>query len=259
MLDIDLIKRELLNNTFISNIYYFEEIDSTNNFAKSLKDEDNVIVISEYQSSGKGRHERIWESEKEKNLTLSIRKKFDIKHSDVSFINFYFSYFIYETIKDYLEENNVNSSLLNIKWPNDILYGEKKLCGMLVESNIEKGEFTIGLGININQENFNPEYNAISIFNITKQQADISAFLISLMRKIDKNLGLLSPVNEILFTKWKSASSLIGRRVIFNMGNSDSKLGNVIDLQKDGGIKLMINGEEIVFYSGDIKITLTGN
>jgi BirA family transcriptional regulator, biotin operon repressor / biotin---[acetyl-CoA-carboxylase] ligase len=259
LLDIDLIEKELLNNTFISEIYYFEEIDSTNSFAKSLAGKDNIMVIAEYQKSGKGRYERIWESEKGNNLTFSIKKTFELNHDDIPSINFYFSYFVYETIKDYLEENNISASLLNIKWPNDILYDNKKLCGVLIESNIEKHEFTIGIGINLNQQKFNPEYNATSIKNIINHTVDVSSFLAGLIFKIDKNLGLLSPVNNILYTKWKNASNLIGKSVVFNSMDNLNKYGNVIDLQRNGGIKLLINGEEIVYYSGDIKITLIGN
>jgi BirA family biotin operon repressor/biotin-[acetyl-CoA-carboxylase] ligase len=259
LLDIDLIRRELLGNTFVSNIYYFEEIGSTNKYAKTLSGEDNVLVISEFQGSGKGRFERVWESEKGSNLTFSIKKKFNISPAELPFINFFFSYFVYLAIKEHLEENDSSSQLLSIKWPNDILYDNKKISGLLVESNIEKNEFTIGIGINLNQQKFNPEYNAVSSVNIINRKTDISLFLIRLINIIDKNLSLMEPVNEILFTNWKNASNLIGRSVVFNVNDNMHKYGNVMDLQKDGGIKLFINGKEQIFFSGEIKITLIGN
>lgn len=259
MINLELANKELVGNTFVTRIYYFDETDSTNNFAKNAGEDDNIIVISEFQRSGKGRYEREWESEKGSNLTFSIKKKFDIKPSEISFINFYFSYFVYETIKEYLEERNISSSQLNIKWPNDILYDSKKICGLLIESNMGKNEFIIGIGINLNQRSFSAGLNAESLYNITGSRVDVTAFLVRLIGKINDNLPMLSPVNECLFEKWKNSTELIGKSVVFNVNDKLNKFGNVIDLQRDGGIRLLISGEEMVYYSGEIKITLIGN
>lgn len=259
MINLEVVNKKLVGNTFVSRIYYFDEIDSTNNFAKNAEETDNILVVSEFQSTGKGRYERKWESEKGSNLTFSVKKKFDIEPGNISFVNFYYSYFVYETIKEYLEENNFSASLLSIKWPNDILYDSKKICGLLIESNTAKKEFTAGIGININQQVFSAGLNAISLFHITGKPVDISDLLIRLIYKINDNLSLLAPISECLFEKWKNASHLIGKSVVFNVNDKLNKFGNVIDLQPDGGIKLLIAGEEMVYYSGEIKITLIGN
>lgn len=258
MLDIELINKKLWGNIFTKKIYYFEEVDSTNLFAKTIADDD-ALIIAEYQSTGKGRHERTWESDKGANLTFTIKKKLDIKNEDIPFINFFFSSYIYDALKKYLAENNINTSPLNIKWPNDILYDNKKICGVLIESVLNRKEFIIGIGINMNQAEFSQNHNAVSLSSIAGHKIDITAFLIDMMILFDKNFSRLNEVDGKLYEKWKNSTDIIGKSVVFNSHDLQNKFGNVIDLQRDGGIKLLINGSEEVYFSGEIKITLIGN
>lgn len=258
MLDITRIRKALLGGTFISAVHYFDEVDSTNSFARTNA-EDNALIIAEYQNAGKGRHERIWESEKGQNLTFTLKKKLELSAHKIPYINFFFSYYIYEIIKEFLEQNNVSASLLAIKWPNDILYDNKKICGVLVESNLNKKEFIIGIGINLNQRMFMRIYNAVSLNTITNCEVNGTSFLINLIGRFDKNLNKLAFPDNGLFTQWRNATNIIGKSVVFNSSDVQNKFANVIDLHEDGGIKLLINGEEQLFYSGEIKITLIGN
>jgi BirA family biotin operon repressor/biotin-[acetyl-CoA-carboxylase] ligase len=258
LLNIDLIRSCLIGKTFVGEICYLEEMNSTNDRAKESAG-DNLLVLTDFQTKGKGRYGRVWESERGSNVTLSIKKKFDVEPGDESLINFYFSYFVYDTIRELLNEHNVNTSPLNIKWPNDILYEGKKISGLLIESTHGKNEYVTGIGINVNQETFIPEYNAVSLSGIVNRKLDTTSLIIRLIENIDKNLGSLSTSVDDLFVKWKSANNLIGKSVIFNSGSILNKYGNVIDLQRNGGIKLLINGKESTFYSGEIKITLIGS
>ena len=130
MLNINLIRERLEGKTFINEIYYRAEIDSTSSFAKQSP-RDNLLVLADYQTKGKGRYDRNWESEKGSNLMFSVKKKFSIKNSETPYINFYFTYHIYCAIKSYLEKNNIDELPLYIKWPNDILIDEKKVVGIL--------------------------------------------------------------------------------------------------------------------------------
>lgn len=256
MPDIDLIKRELSGIKLVSDIVYFDETGSTNTAAKQLKTDS--LVIAEYQSSGKGRFERKWESEKGSNLTFSIRKKIEIPADKISYINFFFSCYIFETIKELIKENG-DTSLLTIKWPNDILYNGKKICGILVESNLSKNVFIIGIGININQENFPSHLNAVSLYNITGIKSDISGTLVRLVKKFDHNFPSLQKCEQSLFEKWKNHSLITAKDIIITSEDNKLESAKVLDLQEDGGIKVLLNGKESVFYSGEIKITRIGS
>ena len=218
MLDIDFIRDSLLGKTFISAIYHFDEIDSTNNYAKKLKDEDNVLVLAEYQSGGKGRFDRKWDSEKGMNLTFTIKKKFNINANQNSYINFYFSYFLYEAIWTFLEENakNISTDLLKIKWPNDILFDSKKISGILIESVLNKNDYMIGIGLNVNQKKFNDKFIAASLINYTNDKVDLNALLIKIINVLDKNLHLLDEAKfDKIYELWKKSTDMIGKNAEF--------------------------------------------
>lgn len=258
MLDINFISENLIGKTFISKIYYFKEIDSTNNYAKKLNREDNVLVIAEYQSSGKGRFERKWESEPGMNLTFTIKKKFDINPQKNSFINFYFTYFLYSSLRKFLEKNYIiiNTDSLEIKWPNDILLNSKKISGLLIESSLNKNEYIIGIGLNVNQKIFKEEFNSSSLINHTNTEIDLNNLLINIITEFDKNLHLLNEAKfSRIFKLWKSSTKMIGKTVYYSVDGGVSKTSKIIDLADDGSIKLLINNEEKSYYSGEVKIT----
>ncbi len=256
MLNIEFIKDSLIGKTFVSSVHYFDEIDSTNNFAKNLNSEDNALVLTEYQSEGKGRFERAWDSEKGMNLMFSVKKKFYIDAKQNSYINFYFSYFLYDTIRSVLEENSVKSdtNMLNIKWPNDILLDSKKISGLLIESILNKKDYIIGAGLNVNQKEFHSGLNASSLINHTKAEINLSQLLVKIINSYDRNMDLIydSKFDEI-YNLWKKSTNMIGKDVEFTINNAIN-CGKIIGLMEDGGIKILADNEEKTYHSGEIKI-----
>lgn len=247
-------------NSFISKIYFFEEIDSTNAFAKSLENETDLLVISDFQTKGFGRMNRKWESEKGKNLTFTIKKRFNIKPENIQAVNFFFSYFLVAYIKDFILKNkksNIPYPEIFLKWPNDILLNSKKISGLLIENNINSSEFCIGIGINLNQVIFPEELNACSLREFLDKEIDITDFLIGLTRVFESNIDLLLIGNyDLIYKLWKNSTNLIGKEIFFVCDDKDVNKGKVIDLLKDGGIKIEQNSQNSTFYSGEIKIQL---
>jgi len=258
LLDIELIRDKVLNKTFITDIYYFKELDSTNEFAKKLDDKDNVLILTDNQTAGKGRLGKEWVSEKEKNLTFTIKKKFKIDPEESNYINFFFSYFLLESIKEFLNKNlpNLNSDNLQIKWPNDILMNSKKLCGLLIESVVNKDEYIIGIGLNVNQEKFNSAFDACSLIEYTKSEINLSELLIHIIFCFSRNLSLLEQQNfGLVFNSWKESTKMIGKSVEFIDPKNVKKTAKIKDFLENGGIKLLISDEEKVYFSGEVKIT----
>ncbi len=258
MLNPDLIKQSLQNSTFIKYIYFFEELGSTNDFAGTLDEDDNVLVLTNHQTSGRGRFERKWDSEKGLNLTFSIKKKIDIPAKYIQTVNFYFSYYLIDGLKKYLSELFRNLKFdIYIKWPNDILLNSKKICGILIDSNLSKKEFIIGFGINVNQEKFGKEYsdNASSLKRITGIELDISKLLTCLIEHFERNFNLIVNGNfDIIYKFWRGSNFLIGRDILFKTPSNIKKMAKVLDFKQDGGIELETESEKITYYSGDIKI-----
>jgi BirA family biotin operon repressor/biotin-[acetyl-CoA-carboxylase] ligase len=219
---------------------HLEEVDSTNKYAsqnrKSL--ELPVFISTDYQNEGRGQGENSWISEREKNLLLSwVFKPFELDAS----ISFYISKVMAIAISDLLETylNNIF-----IKWPNDILAGNRKIAGILIENTISGAyvERSIaGMGININQEEF-PEFtdgpDATSLFLETGSNNELELLLEDFIEIIKRwsmeldmhNFELIDQhyYNRLyLYEEWGLFRSSVG---IFE--------GKVIGVEKDGHLQV---------------------
>jgi len=141
-----LIQNDVLNglNQDILDCYFLKTIDSTNAFAKKLPLEKSILVVlAEKQTAGKGRHGKKWHSPESGNIYLSIKYQINSPRSPLSLI-------IGLLITEALDEASGQKINAKLKWPNDVLLNKKKICGILIESEVveEKIECTIGIGVN---------------------------------------------------------------------------------------------------------------
>ena len=127
----------------------FKQIDSTNNYLKnSYKLLDNfTFVTADYQTNGKGRNDRVWSSNEGENLMFS----FLIKDQDLLKKFHTLSIISAIEVAKLLEEYQFTG--VSIKWPNDVLMNEKKVCGILLEGQILE-YVVVGIGLNVNQKVF---------------------------------------------------------------------------------------------------------
>jgi BirA family biotin operon repressor/biotin-[acetyl-CoA-carboxylase] ligase len=260
LFDIKKIESELTSKTFINKIYYFSEIESTNTFAKNLKGHDNVLVLTDKQSAGRGRFERSWISDENSSLTFTIiiKKHFINSDGNSQIINFFSCYCVFKAIQNILSYNLPGGLFnLTIKWPNDILLEGKKICGLLIENNSRSSDFVIGIGINVNQDSFPEEISgsAISLKLFLGKELDLSYLLIDTIKVFNENMHLLIAQNSAkIFELWKNNNDFIGKKIAFMTLGNVERDAQIIDFSEDGGIKLNIDNKEIVYYSGDIKI-----
>ena len=134
-----------------------DSVGSTNNYAMHLlekqKVEEGTVVITKFQSKGRGQEDNQWISDRGLNLLFSvILYPGFLPASEQFIINKILSLAILDFIRHISKSNNTL-----IKWPNDVYIGHKKVAGILVQNSIQGNriEHTIaGLGVNINQENF---------------------------------------------------------------------------------------------------------
>jgi BirA family biotin operon repressor/biotin-[acetyl-CoA-carboxylase] ligase len=141
--------------TMTHKIIKFETIESTNSYAYDLLKRETppegTIIWATEQTHGRGRHNNTWESEKGKNLTISLILYPAFINTEEQFL---LSKAISLGIFDYLNEyvNNVT-----IKWPNDIYVNNDKIAGILIENSICGNRFDhsiVGIGLNVNQVHF---------------------------------------------------------------------------------------------------------
>ena len=138
-------QKEVLKGINLENIdfYLLDTVDSTSTFAKKvLSTKDFLVVISEEQTAGRGRQGKQWYSPDTGNIYMSVKFK-DRNPAPLSLI---IGLLISEAM-DLVSGKKINAGL---KWPNDLLINNKKICGILIESEVHEGivEFIVGIGIN---------------------------------------------------------------------------------------------------------------
>jgi BirA family transcriptional regulator, biotin operon repressor / biotin---[acetyl-CoA-carboxylase] ligase len=234
-------------------MYYIKlnAIDSTNEYLKKLisvsEVESYTIVTAETQTNGKGQMGSKWISESSKNLIVSLLIKESI--SDISAIfhlNIVVALAIFEGLKFFEIPD------LKIKWANDILSGNKKIVGILIENIIKsngKIDSIIGFGINVNQTDFESLPKASSLKNITGSDFDRDEILEKIIIELKKNIELLNE-NQIDFL-WQQYNNLLFRKgvpTVFENVDETKFMGMIEDVSTDGKLKIRLENDEIQFF-----------
>ncbi|MCK0110235.1 biotin--[acetyl-CoA-carboxylase] ligase [Flavobacteriaceae bacterium S0825] len=161
-------------------------IDSTNSYLRELASkkrlEDFTVVIAKHQTKGKGQIGAVWNSEKDKNLTCSVFKRnCCVSIDDAFYISMVTSLAIIKTLQQFQVPKLV------VKWPNDILAEQKKICGILIENVIKQQNIEgsiIGIGLNVNQTQFSNLPLASSLKNLTGTLFDVEEMLTRIVEQL---------------------------------------------------------------------------
>ena len=167
-------------------IIKLDAIDSTNDYLRKLilekKPTTPTVVMSQYQKKGKGQRGQVWTSQAGKNLMFSLyMPNFTLPTKEVFSINKIVSVCLLHWLSSFQIPN------ICVKWPNDILSGDSKLAGILIESNVLQSTanaIIIGVGLNVNQVEFQNLPNATSMQLLTGKSYDIDALLFSLTTRL---------------------------------------------------------------------------
>ena len=181
----------------IFNILKYDTISSTNDEAKKILQKFKVpnftIISTKTQPGGKGQRGNTWYGGNANNLLFSIiLKPENLKASE----QFYLSKIISLGITDCLNTEKIG---FKIKWPNDIYFEDKKICGILIENTISGNNIKnsiIGIGLNINETDFPKDLPfAVSLKNITGKNYDIEYELTKLLESIQEKISFLKKSN----------------------------------------------------------------
>ena len=192
-------------------------IDSTNQYLHDLIGqislEDFAVVTARYQTKGRGQRATTWQSEKDKNLIISVLKKeIDLNPQRQFLLNIVVSLALFKTLE------TLQIPKLSIKWPNDILSHDKKIAGILIELILKKNTIDkaiIGIGLSVNQTNFKDLPSASSLQNITGIHYDLDELLHKLLENFKyyfsiKNTAELWTTYENLLFKKDKPSTFVG-------------------------------------------------
>ncbi|MEP0262982.1 biotin--[acetyl-CoA-carboxylase] ligase [Dokdonia sp.] len=228
--------------------------DSTNDYLKSLAKEESLeedtVVWALEQTNGRGQMGTKWSTEPNKNLTFSVFRK--IQQVTIN-QQFYPLMAASLAVKDVLKKLLIKD--VRVKWPNDILSDKQKICGILIENVIKKGELNamvIGVGLNVNQTEWKDLTRVTSIKSQTGIHFDLQEILNMLLEQfhyyvkmlLDGNLEAIKKnYEEHLFRKDKPST--------FLRSNQEQFVGIIQGVTDQG--KLILLEEDNIINEYDLK------
>lgn len=248
-------------NSFKNKILRYESLPSTNNEVARLAAQgaaEGLAVIAEEQTAGRGRLQRTWVSPKGAGLYFSILLRPRIPQERWPLITFMAALAVNDALWEACQLQT------DIKWPNDLLASERKICGILAEViDTELGRAVVlGIGINLTREAFPDELArvAISVAEAAGRRIDRETVLAALAQALSSWYELIHEVDgpERILAAWTSRSSFSeGKSISVNNGE-DTLTGVTRGLESDGALRVeTASGEIIVVRAGDVSVRMS--
>ena len=246
-----------LNTEFIAKkIYCFESIDSTNSEAKrqALRGAPNgSLFISEQQTGGKGRLGHSFSSPYGVSLYFSILLRPEAAKINVESLTLISGLAVFEAVREY------TGLPAMIKWPNDVIVGTKKICGILTEmsAEVERIEFlVVGIGVNVNNDGFENELanKATSLYLESGKKIRRIELLQKILQKFETLLKSTASGDMSFLGKYKKYCISLGRHVNFTRNNIKVS-GTAVDISEKGELLVKLeSGETVPVYSGEVCV-----
>ena len=241
-----LTQKEVLAGLSSKNIdlYLLNRVDSTNTFAKgkSLK-KDYLVVIAEEQTAGRGRQGKKWYSPNSGNIYLTIKFK-DKNNAPLSLI---IGLLISEAM-DFVSGKKINAGL---KWPNDLLIDNKKICGILIESEIVNNEivYIVGIGINYSLPNKESWWGEIGdLEDILPRGKLINSIICSIVSYSVNGY-------ENWLKAWENRCMHIGKEIrVISNNRSDEEIGVFNGINNEGMMLFKSSSKVKLISSGECSI-----
>jgi len=237
-------------------ILRFDELASTNTEAANQARRgasEGVCVVARLQTAGRGRHGRVWVSEKEAGLYFSLVLRPKIEPRFLPLITLTSAVAVYETLRRF----DLNP---DIKWANDIHVEEKKICGILAETcetNLGLA-IVVGIGINLKSSSFPPELREIatSIEAETIQSIDVDKLLETLTNSLSIYCEILYGEEgaENIRREWTRRSSYaFGKKVLVRLEN-EMIYGSTNGIEADGALRIeQADGTIKIVRAGEVE------
>lgn len=238
-------------------ILLFDTIDSTNRMASELGNKNTSrhhIVVARSQTGGKGRFGRKWSSPHNSGLYFSLLLFPDLNLKDITKVTPSAAV----SVLTALDNQGFNTGL-KIKWPNDIMAGERKLCGILTESESEENDLRFlvtGIGLNLGDSPELPD-TAASIFGQKSSTLDQNRFIADVYLEMMKSFTCINNGSwHSIFERWKTSSALIERYVTVRHNKTVIE-GKVTGFDEDCSMILQDkNGNMHHFNSGEASLNI---
>jgi BirA family biotin operon repressor/biotin-[acetyl-CoA-carboxylase] ligase len=222
--------------------------DSTNSYLRRLcvteSIADYTAVIAKKQTQGKGQMGTVWSSQSSKNLTFSVYK--DVSKYNLEF-PFYISIVTSLALLKTLQFFSI--SKLSVKWPNDILSEDKKICGILIENVVKQNKFQesfIGIGLNVNQTEFNNLPQASSLKIISGRIYDLDEVAHVIIKNLKHYFVILKRGQfDVLKTEYEANLFRNNKPSTFQDAEGSVFLGFIKNISETGSLQVLLENNVI--------------
>ena len=250
--------KDILETKLIGkNVVFYPEVSSTNDVVKELGENDGIegtVVVAEKQTNGRGRRGRKWESEKGSGLWFSILLRPDIDPRNAPMIT------LIAGISVCVASRRVTGLPVTIKWPNDVIIDNKKICGILTEMSSEIGNINyvvVGIGVNVNSESFPDDISDIATSLKIESNKNIKrkVLLNEILKEFENNY--LDYIKDCDFSKfrdkYRELCSTINQEI--NVIGRETYPATAIDINENGELIVeKSDGSREVVFSGEVSI-----
>jgi BirA family transcriptional regulator, biotin operon repressor / biotin---[acetyl-CoA-carboxylase] ligase len=243
-------------NPLVPQILRFDSLPSTNLEAARRAGEgapEGLCVIAREQTAGRGRLDRRWVSPKDAGLYFSIIFRPQFQQSDWPLLTLMSAVAVHEAL---LNSYAIES---DIKWPNDLLVNEKKICGILAETvETSSGRaVVVGIGVNLTKHSYAEafELEATAVETVTGRSDQLEVLLAALTAALSKYYRVLNETRggEKIIAAWCARSSYAEGRVIRVIETSESFTGTTRGLERDGALRVETGEGKIrLVRAGDV-------
>ena len=239
------------------NINKISATTSTNSYLKDLiRNEsflDELVVVAENQTEGRGQLGTLWQSQRGKSLAMSVFKRLEGFHIEN---RFYLSMLVSIAIRNVL--CNYNLPDIKVKWPNDILSANKKVCGLLLEPILKKNQINsviIGVGLNVNESEMPSLPQAASMKILTGKLVDIDKLTLEIVQEINQQfLKLYSHPYAAIKREYLNCLYRKDMLSVFKDPAGNEINGIIIGVSNSGKLQVKINQNLKEFELKEIKL-----
>jgi len=256
-LDVDRLRRVCMTLRNIGPIQVVEETESTHVDLMTLAAngaDDGTVLITEHQTSGRGRSGRVWISQQYTDVLISYLARVPLPADRMPTVNFHMGLAVSDALQQLCGNN------LKLKWPNDLLIYNKKVGGILAESHVPPGNLAnayavISLGLNVNTEledlpsPVNEEATTIATY--MKRPMDRTAILLKILDALDFYRTEMVH-GEVPAERWNNRAAWVGEQVTVNQERKKVS-GKLRGIRQDGALELIGDTGQIVTVThGDL-------
>jgi BirA family biotin operon repressor/biotin-[acetyl-CoA-carboxylase] ligase len=253
----DMLKSRLKGSLFGKHIHHFLKTASTNRVAMELgyaNEPEGTIVLAEEQTAGRGRAGRVWHSERGTGIYVTLLLRPQISPVQAPLLT------IMAGLSARAAIQAQTGLTIDLKWPNDLMIGSKKLGGILTEMHAEPSQIrhvVVGIGINANQDKFPGEFSSIATSLRLQLDRSISRMelLVRLLREFESNYNrFLREGAPGVTQRFEAVSSYArGKRVRVSSG-AESYSGVTAGLSPEGFLQVEREAGNIVtVIAGDVR------